>query len=198
MKTLILASASAVRARLLREAGVPFGVRPSDIDETAVKSTLRAQGVTNADMADALAEAKALNVSAATPQALVLGCDQTLLCDDRLFDKAHDISEARENLTFLRGKEHQLVTASVLAENGHVVWRYTERAHLKMRDFSDVFLDSYIKSEGKLILSAVGCYELEGRGSQLFESVEGDYFTVLGLPLIPLFAVLRQRGILEQ
>lgn len=195
MKTLILASASNVRARILREAGVRFGVRPPDLDETAEKSTLRAQGVTNDAMAGALAEAKALNVSAVSPQALVLGCDQTLLCEDRLFDKAKDLAEARRNLLFLRGKEHQLIGSLALAEKGKVVWRYTERAHLAMRDFSEAFLENYLKSEGKLILSSVGCYQLEGRGAQLFDSVKGDYFTVLGLSLIPLLAALRERGI---
>jgi len=196
MKTLILASASNVRARLLREAGVQFGVRPPDLDEDEEKSTLRQQGVPHKDFAAALAEAKALNVSAAIPQALVLGCDQTLLCADRLFDKPRDTAEARENLAFLRGKTHQLICGAVLAENGKPVWRHVERADLTMRAFSDVFLDAYIKNEGSLILSSVGCYQLEGRGAQLFETVKGDYFTVLGLPLIPLLAVLRERGLL--
>jgi len=196
MKTLILASASNVRARLLREAGVQFGVRPPDLDEDEEKSTLRQQGVPHKDFAAALAEAKALNVSAAIPQALVLGCDQTLLCADRLFDKPRDTAEARENLAFLRGKTHQLICGAVLAENGKPVWRHVERADLTMRAFSDAFLDAYIKNEGSLILSSVGCYQLEGRGAQLFETVKGDYFTVLGLPLIPLLAVLRERGLL--
>jgi len=196
MKTLILASASNMRARLLREAGVQFGVRPPDLDEDEEKSTLRQQGVPHEDFAAALAEAKALNVSAAIPQALVLGCDQTLLCADRLFDKPRDTAEARENLAFLRGKTHQLICGAVLAENGKPVWRHVERADLTMRAFSDAFLDAYIKNEGSLILSSVGCYQLEGRGAQLFETVKGDYFTVLGLPLIPLLAVLRERGLL--
>lgn len=197
MKTLILASASNVRARLLREAGVQFGVRPPDLNEDDAKSTLRQQGVPHEDFAGALAEAKALNVSAAIPQALVLGCDQTLLCGDRLFDKPRDATEARENLAFLRGKTHQLICGAVLAEAGKPVWHHVERADLTMRDFSDSFLDGYIKSEGTLILSSVGCYQLEGRGAQLFEAVKGDYFTVLGLPLIPLLAVLRDRGLLS-
>lgn len=197
MKTLILASASNVRARLLREAGVQFGVRPSNLNEEDAKSTLHQQGVPHEDFAAALAEAKALNVSAAIPQALVLGCDQTLLCGDRLFDKPCDAAEARENLAFLRGKTHQLICGAVLAEAGKPVWRHVERADLTMRDFSDRFLDAYIKEEGTLILSSVGCYQLEGRGAQLFETVKGDYFTVLGLPLIPLLAVLRDRGLLS-
>jgi septum formation protein len=184
-----------VRARLLREAGVRFGVRPADVDEEVVKSTLHQQGLPVADFALALAEAKALNVSAVSPQALVLGCDQTLLCGTRLFDKPSDVVEARENLTFLRGKEHQLVTACVLAKDGKPVWRYVERAHLTMRAFSDDFLDRYLKSEGSQILSSVGCYQLEGLGAQLFSAVSGDYFTVLGLPLIPLLGALRDQGV---
>jgi Nucleotide-binding protein implicated in inhibition of septum formation len=195
MTALILASASGVRARLLREAGVRFGVRPPDIDESAVKSTLHAQGVGIGDMAGALAEAKALNVSAVSPHTLVLGCDQTLICGERLFDKARDTDEAREHLSFLRGKAHQLISACVLAKDGEPVWRYCESAILTMRSFSAAFLDSYIKTEGKDVLSAVGCYQLEGRGAQLFESVKGDYFTVLGLPLIPFLAALRERGL---
>ncbi|GAA0552485.1 septum formation protein [Rhizomicrobium palustre] len=192
---LILASASAIRAKLLREAGVAFGVRPPSLDESAVKSTLHAQGVALEDFAGALAEAKALDVSGAVPGALVLGCDQTLLCDDRLFDKPRDLAEARENLLFLRGKTHQLICGAVLAQNGRPVWHHVTRATLHVRDFSEAFLEAYLKSEGSEILSSVGCYRLEGRGSQLFDAVDGDFFTVLGLPLIALLSALRERAI---
>lgn len=195
MTTLILASASSTRARLLREAGVQFGVRPADLDEDKVKQVLRQKGIANSDFADALAEAKALNVSHASPQSLVLGCDQVLVCGDRLFDKAHDIHEAREHLSYLRGKTHHLISASVLAEDGQIVWENTERTTLHMREFSDAFLDEYLKTEGKFVLGSVGCYHLEGRGAQLFDSVQGDYFCILGLPLISLLAALRTRGI---
>jgi len=197
MTALILASSSAVRARLLREAGVRFGVRPPDVDEAAVKSTLHAQGVGHGDFAAALAEAKALAVSALSPEALVLGCDQTLLCRGRLFDKPRDVAEARENLLFLRGKTHQLVCGAVLAQNGKPLWCHTARADLTMRDFSDRFLEDYLKSEGKQLLTSVGCYQLEGRGSQLFAAVAGDYFTILGLPLIALLAALREKGLAQ-
>lgn len=193
MTMLILASASGIRARLLREAGVRFGVRPPDVDEAKVKQTL--SGIANDGVAAALAEAKALNVSEASPQALVLGCDQVLVCDGRLFDKARDIAEARETLAFLRGKDHHLISACVLAQGGKPVWRYAERATLHMRAFSDEFLDAYLKTEGKLVLGAVGCYQLEGRGAQLFDSIAGDFFCVLGLPLLPLLAALRERGL---
>ena len=195
MTMLILASASGIRARLLREAGVCFGVRPPNVDETNIKQRLRAGGVASEAFADALAEAKALDVSNASPQALVLGCDQVLVSGDRLFDKARDTAEARETLAFLRGKDHHLVSACVLAQGGKPVWRYAERATLHMRAFSDEFLDAYLKTEGKLVLSAVGCYQLEGRGAQLFDTIEGDFFCVLGLPLLPLLAALRERGL---
>jgi septum formation protein len=195
MSMLILASASGIRARLLREAGMRFGVRPPDVDETKIKQGLRASGVANEAFADALAEAKALDVSNASPQALVLGCDQVLVCGDRLFDKARDTAEARETLAFLRGKTHHLISACVLAQGGKPVWRYVERATLHMRVFSDEFLDAYLKDEGKLVLGAVGCYQLEGRGAQLFDKIEGDFFCILGLPLLPLLAALRERGL---
>lgn len=197
MSTLILASASGVRARLLREAGVRFGVRPADMDEEDVKKTLRARGVGHEGMASALAEAKASNVSSSIPQSLVLGCDQVLVCGDRLFDKPRDIAEARDQLLSLRGKTHHLVTALVLAKGGKPEWRHEEKASLSMREFSDGFLESYLKSEGATVLSSVGCYQLEGQGAQLFEKVDGDFFAILGLPLIPLLAALRERGILE-
>jgi septum formation protein len=197
MTMLILASSSGIRARLLREAGVRFGVRPPDVDEPAIKETLRRDGVAAEAFADALAEAKALNVSEASPQALVLGCDQVLICDGRVFDKSHDAAEARETLAFLRGRDHQLVTACVLAQGGKPVWRYRESATLRMRAFSDEFLDAYLKNEGKLVLGAVGCYQLEGRGAQLFESISGDFFCILGLPLLPLLAALRHHGLIE-
>ena len=195
MTMLVLASASGIRARLLREAGVRFGVRPPDIDEAALKIALHRNGAAGDAVADALAEAKAVNVSTASPQALVLGCDQVLMCEGRLFDKARDTAEARQTLSFLRGKDHHLITAAVLAENGQPVWRYQERATLHMRDYSDEFLNAYLKNEGKLALGSVGCYQLEGRGAQLFDAVTGDFFCVLGLPLLPLLAALRQRGI---
>jgi septum formation protein len=196
MRTLILASSSGIRARLLREAGVRFGVRPPDIDEAEVKAGLRRHGLADDALADALAEAKALNVSNASPQALVLGCDQVLICGGRLFDKARDGGEARQTLSELRGKDHHLISAVVLAENGKPVWRHVERATLHMRDFGNDFLDSYLKDEGKLVLGSVGCYQLEGRGSQLFDRVEGDFFCILGLPLLPLLTALRQYGII--
>lgn len=198
MTMLILASASGVRARLLREAGVRFGVRPADLDEASAKKELQSKGITSDGMAAALAEQKALDVSQASPHALVLGCDQVLVCENRIFDKPRDAAEAQETLQFLRGKAHHLITACVLAQTSEVVWQHQERATLWMRDFSDAFLQSYLKTEGMAIMSAVGCYQLEGRGAQLFDRVEGNFFSILGLPLIPLLGALRRHGIVAQ
>ena len=195
MSRLILASASTVRARLLRQAGVPFEVRPAEIDEAKVKASLLAEKRDAAAIAGSLAQLKAAQISSADPQALVLGCDQTLAFDGRLIDKSANLVEARALLRELRGKEHNLFTACVLARNGAPVWRALERCSLRMRPFSDAFLDEYLQAEGDKVLGSVGCYHLEGRGSQLFERVEGDYFSVLGLPLVPLLAALREQGI---
>jgi septum formation protein len=198
MSALILASASAVRARLLREAGVPFQVHPARIDEDEAKASLLARKLDADAIADALAELKAIRVSSAHPQALVLGCDQILTFDGRLIDKSADLTEARALLQELRDKEHSLLTACVLAKGGAPVWRRLERCRLWMRPFSDAYLDEYLQSEGDRVLGSVGCYHLEGRGIQLFERVEGDYFSVLGLPLLPLLAALREQGIVER
>ncbi len=198
MSALILASESAVRARLLRDAGVSFAMCPSGLDEAEVKASLLAEKLDPAAIADALAERKAIRVSRSHPEALVLGCDQTLACEGRLIDKPANLVEARTHLRHLRGKRHDLLTAVVLAEGGAAVWRRLERCSLWMRPFSDEFLDGYFLAEGDKTLGSVGCYFLEGRGVQLFERVEGDYFSILGLPLVPLLAALREQGIIAR
>jgi septum formation protein len=198
MSTLILASASATRARLLREAGVTFGVRPPDMDEEEMKAALRRKDTPVEAMAEGLAELKAVRVSAASPDALVLGCDQILVCEGRLIAKSRDSMEARAQLMELRGKMHTLISAAVLARGGEPVWRYREDARMWMRNFSERFLDDYLKTEGSTVLGSVGCYQLEGRGAQLFERIEGDYFAVLGLPLIALLAALREQRVVPQ
>ncbi|MBU6296764.1 MAG: Maf-like protein [Alphaproteobacteria bacterium] len=196
MSSLVLASGSAVRAGLLRAAGVPFEVCPAGVDEDDVKAALLTEGADPAAVADALAELKATRVSAKLPQRLVLGCDQVLEFGGRAIDKSPDLAAARALLQQLRGSQHTLVTSCVLAKGGSAIWRRRERASLRMRSFSDQFLEDYLSAEGEAILGSVGCYHLEGRGAQLFEQVRGDYFAVLGLPLIPLLAALREHGII--
>ena len=198
MNVLVLASASAVRARLLRAAGVPFEVRPADIDEETLRTSLQAQGAEAGDIAEALAQEKALAVSRGWPEKLVLGCDQILAFERELLAKPADLDKARAQLQRLRGKEHALLTACVLAKDGAPVWRAREQAILKMRPFSEEFLETYLAAQGTEVLGAVGCYHFEGAGAQLFESAKGDYFSILGLALIPLLAALREHGVLKK
>jgi len=193
---LILASASAVRARLLKDAGVHFDVRPAYVDEETIKESLLAAHAPLRDIADTLAELKALRVSASRPETLVLGADQILDFEGELISKCESLDDARVLLKRLRGKKHTLVSALVLARGGAPVWRNVDSAQLWMRDFSDSFLDDYLLTEGEELLSGVGCYRLEELGIQLFERIEGDYFTVLGLPLLPLLTALRQYEII--
>ncbi|HJW42791.1 MAG TPA: Maf family protein [Rhizomicrobium sp.] len=193
----VLASGSASRRRILTEAGITFAAVLADIDEETLKGRYQREGTAASQIAGRLAEAKALAVSAARSGALVLGADQTLLFEGAVVSKCSDLAAARLLLRRLRGHEHLLVGGYVLAHGGEVVWRHRETAHLVMRNFSDAFLDGYLAAEGQGVLSAVGCYKLEGRGMQLFEKVEGDYFSILGLALQPLLAELRAQGVLQ-
>lgn len=191
---LILASKSAARRAMLEGAGVPFAVQVADVDEDAVKALH--------DPADAgglaieLARIKALAVSRRDPEAWVLGADQTLAFEDSLVSKARSMAEARDGLSAMRGRTHHLHSGAALARNGQVVWAGADVAAMHMRDFSDAFLDAYLQTEGEGLLGCVGAYRLEGMGSQLFAAVEGDYFTVLGLPLWPVLEELRRAGVL--
>lgn len=193
-ETLVLASASSARRRVLEGAGVPFVQEPSGADEDALKATLQARSA--AELARALALAKALAVSARRPGAPVLGADQVLECEGRFFAKPRDKIEARAQLVFLRGRRHRLVNGLALARNGKVLWQYDDQALLWMRDFDDAFLDDYIAGAGPEVLESVGAYRLEGKGAQLFARIEGDFFSILGLPLLPLLEALRREGIL--
>lgn len=190
---IVLASQSAARRAVLEGAGVPFEVSVAGVDEDAVKASMLADGAGARDIADALAELKAVRVSAKRPE-LVVGADQTLEFEGRLYDKAQTAAAARERLTALRGKPHKLHSAVVVARNGAPIWRQLETATLTMRDFSDDFLETYLAEEGAAALGSVGCYRLEGPGAQLFSKIDGDYFGILGLPLLGLLDLLRSHG----
>ena len=191
---LILASKSAARRAMLENAGVPFTVRVAGVDEEAIKAV--SGDLHSAALAVRLAEAKALALSRDDAGAWVLGSDQTLAFDGGLVSKARSLQEARQRLQAMRGRTHQLHSGAALAAKGRIVWSGVDTAQMRMRDFSDAFLDAYLAAEGEALLSCVGSYRLEGLGSQLFEAVEGDYFTVLGLPLWPVLAELRRVGVL--
>lgn len=198
MSTVILASASEARAMMLREAGVAVEIVPSRVDEEAIKQAFRAEGVAPRDLADALAEAKAKRVSAAHPGALVVGADQVLVTGGEVFDKPRDRAEARAQLMHLRGGSHELLSAAVVLEDGAPVWRHIGAARLTMRPFTEEFLDAYLDAEGDAVLSTVGGYRIEGRGAQLFSRVSGDYFSILGMPLLELLGFLRARKVLVE
>lgn len=192
--TLILASTSAARQRIMREAGLSFEAVAPTVDEEAAKRELRADGIAPREQAAALAALKAVSISERR-KGLVLGADQMLAIEHDALDKPKSRAEARAQLVRLRGRTHELVTALVAARDGQVIWRHSEAPKLKMRAFSDLFLDRYLENAGEAVLTSVGAYQLEGLGAQLFERIEGDYFAVLGLPLLPLLAFLREQGL---
>jgi len=191
---LVLASASLFRRRMLEAAGLGFTVVVPDVDEAAVKSKLLRSGASIKDIAQGLAVAKAEDVSAHLPDALVIGADQVLACGAEMFNKPASVAEAREQLVRLRGKTHELHTAVALAVSGKAVWTRLQTAALAMRPFSDAFLADYLARLGERVRRTVGAYEIEGPGIQLMEDIEGDMFTVIGLPLLALLSELRARG----
>jgi len=190
---IVLASKSAARRAVLDGAGVAYEAITAGVDEDAVKAAMLAEGANAREIADALAELKAIKVSRSHP-GFVVGADQTLELEGELYDKAETVDEARARLHQLRGKPHKLHSAVVVAKDGAPIWREVVTATLTMRDFSDVFLDDYLAHEGEAALGSVGCYRLEGRGVQLFSRIDGDYFTILGLPLMGLLDLLRRHG----
>jgi septum formation protein len=194
MSVLILASASKIRAELLDRAGLQFEVSPARIDELALRSSLLADGAGPRDIADALAEHKARRAAGRHPQAMVLGCDQVLECEGRLFSKPETPEEAHAQLRDLRGKTHQLHTAAVLYADGAPIWRHVNTPKLTMRDFSDDFLDGYLAQNWSDIRHCVGAYQVESVGIRLFDRIVGDYFSILGLPLLELITFLTRRG----
>ena len=195
MTPLILASTSPARAALLAAAGVPLRARAPMVDEDVFKSRPEARRATPAGLAPALARAKAASI--VEPEALVIGADQTLSLDGVCLHKAADADAARSRLAALRGRTHHLHSAVAIARAGIVVWEQVDTARLTMRDFSDGFLDEFLARSGDTILGSVGCYRLEDGGAQLFASIDGDYFTILGLPLVPLLSALRSLEALE-
>ena len=186
---LILASASTVRASLLDGAGLNFRTMPSNIDESSIKKLMNNKGA--GPTAQKLAEQKAKFVSNQNSDAYVVGCDQLLDCDGEWFDKPTDVVDLRRQLLSLRGREHSLLTSICIFHQQSCIWSFTDSSTLRMRNFSESFLEHYISSSGSSALQCVGGYKLEGLGAQLFEKVEGDYFSILGLPLFPLLEVLR-------
>lgn len=195
---LVLASESRTRAKMLRDAGVAMEAQPARIDEAAVKASMAAEGAPALDVADTLAEMKALRISQRHTNALVLGADQVLVCEGRLFDKPDSRETSAQQLKELRGKSHDLISAAVVARGGEPIWRHVGRARLTMRHFSDEFIDQYLDEIGEAAIWSVGAYQLEGRGAQLFSRVSGDYFSILGLPLLELLGFLRVQGVLTE
>ena len=190
MKRIILASGSQARRAMLENAGLIIDVRPAAIDEQDIQKTLKGQSPTQ--IAQALADEKALAVSREAQGALVIGSDQVLECDGEVFSKAPNKEEARAKLSILRDRSHRLISAVTLAQDGKILWRHHDQAELTMHHFSAEFLERYLEAAGENITQCVGAYALEGRGIQLFEAIKGDYFTILGMPLLPLLRELRQ------
>lgn len=194
---LILASGSTIRAQLLTNANVPFEVHKPRVDEEMIRRALEAEGADPREIADALAESKARKISAKMPGALVLACDQVLDFKGEIFSKPTDVEHARLQLQALRGGRHMLLSAAVIYQDGEPLWRFVGVVRLFMRAFSDEFLDSYLERNWDSIRHSVGGYKLEEEGVRLFEKIDGDYFTVLGMPLVEILSYLTLRGELQ-
>ena len=195
--TLILASSSTIRLQLLQAAAVPVTAQPARIDEDTIRRALEADGARPRDIADTLAEMKARKVADRHPSDFVLGCDQILSFKGKAWGKAETVEQARDQLSLLRGQRHSLLSAAVLYHEAKPVWRFVGEAHLTMRNVSDSYLDAYLTRNWDSVRHSVGAYMLEAEGIRLFSAVEGDYFTVLGLPLMPLLGYLGDRGIVD-
>ena len=192
--SLILASASPSRRQMLANAGLAFDIEPSGVDEEEITRSLGSRAAPQ-ELASTLAEMKAVKVSSRRPEGMVIGADSTLACNGRLFDKPPTLAAARKQLMALRGQTHELFSSVVVAHGGARLWHRSERARLTMRQLNDGFIDSYLARTGDEVLSSVGAYQLEGLGAHLFSRVDGDYFTILGLPLLPLLSFLAGHGI---
>lgn len=196
-ETLVLASASPFRRYLMEQAGLEFSAYPANIDERLVEVPIRESGATPEKIALELAIAKAKDVSSRHPGAFILGSDQIMSMGMEIFHKCESLSEARERLISMRGHTHRLTSAMAVVRNDQVLWSCAEAADMTFRNFSDAFLDEYIERAGEKVLLSVGAYQYEGLGQQLFEKVEGDYFTIIGLPMLPLLAALRNFGVIN-
>ena len=190
---IILASGSPIRKQILEDSGVMFEVVVKSIDEASIKSSMIKEGANNLSIVSALAELKSIKVSSETP-GLVIGADQIMVFDGAIYDKPKTREEARERLITIRNKTHYLMGSVVVSEGGVSVWRHSSKVELRVRNFTDKFIENYIDQEGDALLQTVGAYRFEKRGSQLFSSVKGDFFSVLGLPLLPLLDYLRTRN----
>lgn len=194
---IVLASGSRFRKAMLEAAGVDIDVMPAEIDERTVEKALEGSGASPDDVALVLAEAKALDVSEKSPGRLVLGCDQTLSLGDELFHKPADMEAARRHLLKLSGRTHELNSAAVLARNGATLWRHVGVAKLTMRALDPAFIGRHLARVGPVALNSVGAYQIEGEGIQLFDRIEGDYFTIVGLPLLAVLKELRKLGVID-
>lgn len=194
---IILASGSSIRSQLLRNAGVTFEVVVPRVDEDAMKSALLADEASPRDIADALAEMKARKIADKHPEAMVIGCDQVLSFENQILSKPLSPEDAAVQLRAMRGQRHMLLSAAVIYQDGQPIWRHVGVVRLRMRDVSDRYLDGYIDRNWDDIRHSVGAYQLEAEGVRLFHSIEGDYFNVLGMPLLELLAFLTLRGVIE-
>ena len=197
MTDLILASASRHRASLLESAGLTFAQISSELDERAIEAPLAAADVPADDRAEILAEAKATDVSDNNPHHLVIGCDQILSIDQQILHKCTDMAQARRRLLQLSGRTHFLHSAIVLVQGGTTLWRHTTTCAMTMRNLSPEFIGRHLSDVGETVLSSVGVYQIEGQGIQLFEKIEGDHFSIIGLPILPLLKQLRQIGAID-
>ncbi|MCA1493341.1 Maf-like protein [Ensifer sp. NBAIM29] len=195
--SLVLASASPFRRALLENAGLTFDARAAEIDERALEWPLERAGASPVDVALALAEAKARDVARQFPGAIVIGSDQTMSLGPRVYHKPRDMAEAADHLLSLSGKTHSLNSAIILVRAGDVLWRHVSTAHMTVRPLSADFVERHLERVGAKALASVGAYQLEGEGIQLFEKIEGDYFTILGLPMLPLLSKLRELGSID-